>query len=143
MKITKAEMKQIINNQINVELEDKLINYLNLQQERCTARIYTYQEFIEIIQHLYDKMSLVPQAKQINMNIIYNKWEGQRYGRSASNRIMYGTIVQLIKYNTTSYNIYAIRQDVSRCTKYEMLLNEEQEQIIKNKLFNKFLSGDC
>ena len=140
MKITKAEMKQIITNQINVELEDKLINYLNLQQERCMARIYTYQEFIETIQHLYNKMSLVPQAKQINMGIYYNKWAHERYGSSARNRTMYATIITLHKVNINSYNIYVIRQDVSSFSKYEMLLNEEQEQIIKNKLFNKFLS---
>ena len=140
MKLTKKEMKQIVTNQINFELEDKLINYLNLQQERCIARIYTYQEFIETIQHLYNKMSIVPQNKQINMSIDYNKWAGERYGRSARNRTMYATIITLHKENTNLYNIYAIRQDVSRYDKYEMLLSEEQRTIICDKLFNNFLS---
>ena len=51
--------------------------------------------------------------------------------------------ISLNKENTNSYNIYAIRQDVSRYDKYEMLLSDEQRNIIYRKLFNNFLSRDC
>ena len=121
----------------NEELEQELKN----RQGRARERIFYNYDISILTQKVLNKINdLIPKSKRKGLKIIVSPNFSQHYGKKARNR-QYIESQLVIIFNDNGFETQIFRTEPQSEYYTFRFFNEEQEKIIKDNVFKKFLQN--
>lgn len=125
------------NHSKRVLLEQEMVD----RQKRCRERTIDMFDLRLKVNALLRKLEdIIPKSKRSGMTVIISPNYGQHYGRKHGNRQFIETKIYVL-FTKTGFELRFYREQ-PEARYYTFKMNEEQKEIIADKLFQKFTNQD-
>ena len=139
MKLTYEEFEDM--RHFNHPKRKLLEEEMNERQKRCRERTLDMFDIRLKVNILLRKLKeIIPKSKRNGMTVIISPNHGQRYGRKATNRQFIETKIY-VYFTSKGFELRFYREQ-PEARYYTFKMNEEQKEIIVDKLFQKFTNQD-
>ena len=114
---------------------------MNERQKRCRERtLDMFDTRLKVNALLRKLKDIIPKSKCSGMTVIISPNYGQHYGRKHDNRQFIETKIYVL-FRRTGFELRFYREQ-PEASYYTFKMNEEQKEIIVDKLFQKFSNQD-